>query len=295
MPVIGARVETQKAMVQTRRVRCVLALAGMLQAVMPAALAVAEPLDLPWDNKADFTARQVTSILFKAKAGDRPDLSARDLTYLDLAGLDFKGARLDGSNLYGTDLTGATLKGVELSRARLDRAVLIRADLSGANLKDATILRPTVYADQHSNLADAPRFSGASMVRIRVQADLSGADFRGADLTDARFDPLEARPGSGTLVTAYKNILKSCDFSGARLARADFSQAILMFSRFTGADLTEARFVRADLSMADLSGADVTGVDFSGADFDGTVLAGTKGLEFAKGLDTAVNLDKARR
>ena len=108
----------------------------------------AEPLDQPWTGKPDYTARQVTTILFNARSGDKPDLSRRDLTYLDLAGLDFKGASLEASDLYGADLTGATLAGAKLTRSRLDRAVLIRADLSGANLSDATILRPTVYSDQ---------------------------------------------------------------------------------------------------------------------------------------------------
>lgn len=259
------------------------------------AQAKAQPIDLPWDKKADFTARQVSTILHKSKSGDRPDLSARELAYLDLAGLDFKGALLNGSNLYGTDLTGALLKGADLARARLDRAVLIKADLSGANLTSATILRPTIYADQHNTLTDAPRFSGANMAGIRVQADLSGADFRGADLTDAHFDPLEARPGSGTLVTAYRNILKSCNFSGARARQTDFTQAIMMFSRFTGADLRGAKFNKADLSMVDFSGADLTDADFSEADLDGAILAGAKGLETVKGLETALNLDKARR
>lgn len=255
----------------------------------------AEPIDLPWDKKADFTARQVSTMLHKAKAGDRPDLSARDLTYLDLSGLDFKGATLNGSNLYGADLTNALLKGADLARARLDRAVLIKADLSGANLTRATILRPTIYADQHSTLSDAPRFAGANMAGVRVQADLSGADFRGADLTDAHFDPLEARPGSGTLATAYRNILKSCDFSGVRARETDFTQAILMFSRFTGADLRGAKFNKADLSMVDFSGADLTDADLTDADLDGAILAGAKGLDTVKGLETTLNLDKARR
>ncbi|MCU0731775.1 MAG: pentapeptide repeat-containing protein [Hyphomonas sp.] len=268
---------------------------ALVPAWLFAAAAFAQPIDLPWDKKADFTAREVSSMLHKVKAGDRPDLSARDLTYLDLSGLDFKGAALNGSNLYGTDLTSATLKGASLISARLDRAVLIKADLSGADLTRATILRPTIYADQHSKLSDAPRFAGANMSGIRVQADLSGSDFRGADLTGAHFDPLEARPGSGTLVTAYKNILKSCNFSGVRAQDADFTHAILMFSRFTGADLRGAKLNKTDLSMVDFSGADLTGADLTEADLYGAVLSGAKGLETVKGLESAVNLDKAKR
>jgi uncharacterized protein YjbI with pentapeptide repeats len=130
---------------------------------------------------------------------------------------------------------------------------------------------------------------------VHVQAELSGADFRGANLTEADFSPLEARPGQGTLVTLAKNVLKSCDFSGATLTRAKFTRSILTFSRLTGADAAGADFREADLSKVDFSGANVAGADFTRADFDGAVLSGVKGLETAKGLKDALNLDKALR
>jgi uncharacterized protein YjbI with pentapeptide repeats len=245
--------------------------------------------------EADMTAREITEQLYKAKAGERIDLSGRDLTYLDLATIDFKGASLARTDLYGTDFTGANLKGADLSSARLDRAVLIRADLSGANLEGATILRPTIYSDLSGQLADAPRFSGANLRGIKVQAELSGADFRGADLTEADFHPLEDRAGEGTLTTLRKNVAKSCDFSGANLQRANFSEAVLTFSRMTGADLRDANLSHADLSKVDFQGADLTGADVTGADLDGANLAGARGLDFVKGLDAAHNLDKAFR
>jgi uncharacterized protein YjbI with pentapeptide repeats len=249
----------------------------------------------PVSPDADLTARQVTEVLYKAPAGERPDFSNRDLTYLDLAGLDFKGATLVRTDLYGTDLTLSNLSGTDLTEARLDRAVLIRANLSGANLSGATIYRPTIYADLESSLADAPRFAGATMRGIRVQAELSGSDFRGADLTDADFHPLEDRPGEGTLATAYRNVLRSCDFSGARLPGADFRHAVLLFSRFTGADLRGAKFAHADLSRVDFSGADLTGADIAGADLDDTNFAGAKGLDMVTGWDSVVNGDRARK
>ena len=87
--------------------------------------------------------------------------------------------------------------------------MLIRADLSGANLTGATIFRPTVYSDLTIDLADAPRFTGANLTGVRVMADLSGADFRGANLTKADFTPLESRTGQGTITSLAKNILKS--------------------------------------------------------------------------------------
>lgn len=244
---------------------------------------------------AEINARTITSMLYQAKPGERPDLSGKFLAYLDLSGLNFKRAILTRSDFYGTDFTGADLSGADLSYTRLDRSVLIRANLAGANLTDSTIFRPTVYSDLSNDTSDAPHFSGANLTRVHVQAELSGSDFRGADLTEADFFPLEGRPGEGTMTTTYKNVLKYCDFSGARLHNADMRRAVLWFAKFTGADLKGARFVDADLSRADFAGADLTGADFTHANVDGTNFVGAKGIAAAKGLDQAVNLDKALR
>lgn len=249
----------------------------------------------PVQPQADLTVREISTALYTAKPGERLDYSGLDLTYLDLSGLDFKGAILAKTDLYGTDFTDSKLKGSDLTQARLDRAVLIRTDFSGANLLGVTIFRPTVYSDISANQADAPHFDGANMTGARFQADLSGATFRGAEMTYADFSPLEARPGQGTLVTLPKNVCKSCDFSGADLKQANFNDAVLQFARFTGADLRGADMSKADLSKADFAGADLTGADLTGADLDSANLAGAKGLELARGMDATRNLDKAYR
>jgi uncharacterized protein YjbI with pentapeptide repeats len=249
----------------------------------------------PVSMVAEINAHAITTLLHQSKPGKRPDLSGKFLTYLDLSELDFKGAILAHSDFYGTDFTGANLSGADLSHTRLDRSVLIRANLSGANLSGATILRPTIYSDMSNKTSDAPRFAGANLTNIHVQAELSGADFRGADLTDADFYPLEGRPGQGTLVTLSRNVLKYCDFSGARLHNANMQRAVIWFAKFTGADLTGVNFTDADLSRADFAGADISGVDFTRADLDGVNFVGAKGLAEAKGLDQAVNLDRALR
>lgn len=246
----------------------------------------------PVSPESDFTAHHITNALYNAVPGERVNFSGRDLTYLDLSDLNFKGAILARSDFYGTDFTGANLSGADLSHTRLDRSVLIRADLSGANLTGATIYRPTIYSDMASLLSDAPRFSGANLTSVRVQAELSGADFRGANLTNANFSPLEERPGQGTLMTLSRNVLKSCDFSGARMHNANMTRAVLLFSRFTGADLTGANLAGADLSRTDFSGANITGADFSDADLDGANFVGAKGLDTVKGLATAHNLER---
>ena len=213
-------------------------------------------------------------LAISSEAGRTADLSGKFLVYLDLSELNFKGANLAHSDFYGTDFTGANLKGADLSHTRLDRSVLMRADLSGANLTGATILRPTIYADLSNNTLDAPRFAGANLTGVHVQAELSGSDFRGADLSNANFYPLEGRPGEGTLATAYRNILKYTDFSGARLHDTNMERAVLWFAKFTGADLKGANFTDADLSRADFAGADISGADFTRADLDGANFVG---------------------
>lgn len=278
-----------------RRLHQTVVVAALFAAASGLVGASAEPATGPVPMHAEVTAYTITALLHKAKPGERPNLSGKFLVYLDLADLDFKGANLARSDFYGTDFTDANLSGVDLSHTRLDRSVLIRSNLSGANLTGATILRPTIYSDLSSKTSDAPRFSGANLSKVRVQAELSGSDFRGADMTEANFAPLEWRSGEGTLATAYRNILKYCDFSGARLHAANMQRSVLWFAKFTGADLTGADFTDADLSRADFAGADVSGANFSQANLDGASLVGVKGLHEAIGLDQSINLDRAIR
>jgi uncharacterized protein YjbI with pentapeptide repeats len=260
-------------------------------AMLAAGARAAEPIS----READMTVREITSALFKAKPGERVDLSGKNLAYLDLSGLNFKGATLAGSDLYGVDFTGANLRGTDLSRTRLDRALLIRADLSGANLMGASLLRPTIYTDLANNAADAPRFSGANLTGVRVHANLSGADFHGADLSGANFAPLDARKREGVISALADNKLVGCDFTRAILNGTDLSGADLTFARFAGTDLKNANQSRANLSRADLTDTDLTGADVTGANLDGATLLRVKGLDTAKGLATALNFDRTIR
>lgn len=247
------------------------------------------------EGKAELTVRQVTQILFKARRGEAIDLSSKSLKNLDLSGLDLKAAKLAHSDLWGVDLTGSNLSGVDLSGARLNRASITQTDFSYANLSGATILRPTVHRSFAYDWKDAPRFTGANLVGLRVMARLDGSDFRRADLSKAQFTAYEPRPGQGTLTTRAGNDLLGCDFSGAKLIEADFTNAGLMFSRFVGSDLTRAKFVSADLSKVDFTGADLTGADLTGADLDGAILTGVKGLETVIGLNSAQHVDSIKR
>lgn len=242
---------------------------------------------------ADFTARQVTELLFQSGETVVNRLSGRDLSQLDLSGLDFKSARLAGSNLYGVDLTRSTLKGSDLSGSKLDRAVITGADFSHANLAGASLQRPTVFSDMRFDRTEAPIFAHANLTGARVFARLDGADFRGANLTAADLSPYDRRGGDVTVLPQV--VLIKSNFSGANLANANLGWTKLQFANLGGANLRGAVLAHSDLTQADLREADLTGADLAGADFYGADLRGVRGLAEAKGLDAAINMEKAIR
>ncbi len=260
-----------------RSPRCFLALSVLAIVAVPDAV-----------HGAQLPLHQIVQTLFAAKPGTRIDFSGKDLSLLDLSGVDFKGANLAGANLLGADLTGANLTNVNLSGAKLDRASLARANFNGADLSRANLFDAVGSLTFEAPAANAPTFVGANLSGARIFARLSRADFRNANLADARL---------GTERNQFKmpkqTDLSGALFGGANLQHADVTGANLIFANMAVANLRYAILVRADLSNADLSGAELAGADFTGANIYGTVFKGAKGLAEVKGLDHAKNRDKA--
>jgi len=88
-----------------------------------------------------------------------------------------------------------------------------------------------------------------STVNTDLKLDLSGADLRGADLTETNLNNADLR--GANLVGAD---LSGADLVGSNLSGADLSGADLCFADLTGADLSEANLHRANLREADLTG-----------------------------------------
>ncbi|HET8682856.1 MAG TPA: pentapeptide repeat-containing protein [Micromonosporaceae bacterium] len=106
--------------------------------------------------------------------------------------------------------------------------------------------RALIKEFQRHGLAAGVRFRHYRGEDLRGQVfdgdeDLTGADFRNADLTDARF------PQGADLTDA--------DLSGCRLAGAHLNGARLAGADLTSADLTRASLIGADLRTAGLAGA----------------------------------------
>lgn len=251
---------------------------------------------------ADFSAREISGLLFHAAAGSRPSLENRDLTRLDLAGLDFKKANLAHSNFFGADLSGADLSDTDLSGALLDRVTMIGGRLDRAKLDDASLMRPSTFSGFTPLPREAPSFTGASLQRVHFFGDFTGSNFAGADLTDSVCAP---RSKSGFIEHIWRTIFLSANLSGANLTRADMTRAQLSFAVLKGAILRGTVLRDADLSGADLSGADLTDADLTGADLSdanvaGADLSGAKlhdaqGIETLKGLALARNSEKIIR
>jgi len=209
------------------------------------------------------SARDVVVILVNARNGERPDLSHRDLSDLNLADLDFNGADLTGTNLFGADLTASNLESANLSRAILDRATLVRARFAHATLQDASIRRPSVFSDMRFDARDLPVFQNANLTGVRFTARLDGADFRGADLSNASFALWQERDLGGAPTSG----LDRCDFTAARMCGVNMRGLSLRQSSFQNADLRDA-----DLRNTDLTGANLKGAVLKGAKLDGANL-----------------------
>ena len=265
---------------------------GHLLGVFAAALAImSSPLDSA--SAAEMTARQVTELFFKAEGRGTIDLSKKDLTFLDLSGINFKGASLEGADLHGAILSDSNLQGANLKGARLNLATVTRANFTGANLEGASILKAAFTGSLEPSPRETPLFAGANLRNARIYSRFDYTDFTGADMSGAYFGP-EDRKGELQLLT-LRPILDGANLSRVKLTNAVIRYTQMRFVRLVDADLSNADLTGTDLSRADLTGADVTGVNFTQANLYGTVLTGVRGLDAAKGLDHAIDFDKAIR
>jgi uncharacterized protein YjbI with pentapeptide repeats len=234
-------------------------------------------VDLTSDEmtKPELTREELLAILSSARAGERVDLTSKQLSGLDLQNVDFRGANLRWARLNNTDLRGANLRDTILDSAWLLGANLERADLRGASLASTQMRR--------ANLRDA-NLSGA-----RIVANLQRADLRGADLSDANMGADMKNQSMGLMRT----VLRMATLDGANMRNVNALRMDAEFASMRGALLDNANFRGADLTGADLTKASVTGLDLSGSDVSGAYLVQLIGKEKIIGLDQVKNLAEA--
>ncbi|MFA4994250.1 MAG: pentapeptide repeat-containing protein [Bdellovibrionales bacterium] len=186
------------------------------------------------------------------------NISGLDLSYADMTGVSLNranasGAMLDYCNFFGADMRFCNLQGAHLMRADLRGACLrganlIAADLAGADLREGMLAGTEADGDIVPLHKDWPA------------SEAGGADFSGANLTDARLSGAVAvgTKFSDTTMCGCKIVrarLEGSDFSGANLEGADLSQCDLTRVNMRGAVLVNAALNIASLQQANLLNA----------------------------------------
>jgi uncharacterized protein YjbI with pentapeptide repeats len=179
--------------------------------------------------------------------GARAALSCHDLSGVDLRNLDLSYADMTGVSLNRSDLRGAILNycnffGADLRFCNLQGAHLARADLRGACLRGANLI---------------------------------GADLTGADLREGI---LAATESDGNIVPLHEDWPLSesggADFSGANLTEARLSGAVAIGTNFVDATMRGCKIVRARLEESNFSGANLEGADLSQCDLTSVNMRG---------------------
>lgn len=185
-------------------------------------------------------------------------------------GLVLDRIRLVGAELAGLRADGLNLRDSDLSRGVLKESHLVACDFSRARLEHADVDRATIRMCTFDHARAVQLSAVGAMIEDCSGAgvDLSGADLRGAQLTDTKFPRANLRDARLDGVEAYGVSLRGADLADASLRDVCFDDADLRGADLTGADMTGGRFHGADFRGAILDGCVWTDTDCAGADFD---------------------------
>lgn len=241
------------------------------------AQSMVDSLDLSSDEftKADMSRADIETGLAALKSGETLDLSGKRLNGLDLSGMDLTRTRLQA-----TRLNKANLKGCKLDGVVLDAAWALKSDFSDASFIGANLFQTQMMDGK----LDRANFSHAM-----VGADMTRASLLNANFENAMLAPDLTNQSMGLM----RGILKSAKLDGASFKGANLTRSAFEYASMKGVDFEDANLSGAELGGADLTGANVKGANFDKADLDSTKLIGLVGREAARGLETALNLNKA--
>ncbi len=231
------------------------------------------------------------------------DLSGANLSGVDCAEADFTNAILDSADFTGATLSGAVFVGASLRQTNLSRAILDSANFTGTNL--STVIWGQGISAKQTIFDDCVGVNSAiGSLDPKVNADFSGASFKGADFTGANFSYAILRETSllGSVFVGAN--LQGVDFTQAQLgglsksAAANLAYAYLPNVNFSKANLFGISFAFASLFGAEASLTDAATMeeaDFSNAYLEGIDLTGAnlRGAKFNNACLVNVTLTKA--
>ena len=183
-------------------------------------------------NRVDLTGANLTGALIQGAGG----FTGVSLTLAQL----YSTASYQSHDLHGTFLADSNFSGADFTNQNLAGAAIGNSNLKGATFRQANMTGAVL---------------GYSYNFVRCQT-LIGADFNGANLTQANF------VGCG---------LTGANFSGAQIRDADFSKfADTGIGGITPAQLySTASYQAHDLGAIGLAGKNMTGADLSGLNLAG--------------------------
>ncbi len=199
---------------------------------------------------ADMTASVINKAIFGSSLSSAQLYSTKSYLDKDLSDVHFRG-----------DLTGWNLAGQNLTNVVFWKGDLTDADFSGTTVKNTQFHKATDNALTETQLYSTRSYRDKDLTGIGLmQNDLTGWNFAGQNLTNARF--WEAR-------------LIGADFTGAVLKGTSFWNATLTGASLAGADLKDTSFDKAKLDGANLAGTDLRRTVLVYADLTGANLSGT--------------------
>ena len=132
---------------------------------------------------------------------------------------------------------------------------------------------PTQVWENLAKVEQLPNLNGADLSGLDFKwADLDGADLKGADLTGAnlRWAGLDGADLKGADLTGAN--LRWASLMDTNLSNTNLTGADLRWAGLDGADLKGANLTGTDLRWANLMDADLSHTDLRGATLDGTIL-----------------------
>lgn len=214
---------------------------------------------------SNFTNASLRKSDLRVAGFEKAKLINADLTQADIYKTNFSEANLNGANFRETKIVSSKFKRASLCAANLsnlyiDNAEMYLADLRGANLSKSRI----TYSD--FNLAN---FNGANLTKTKFSSDvdLEGADFIGADLSNAEIKNVDLTDANFASSNLYYT-----NFKNSNLTDTFFLETDLSYTNLKNVNLTRAKFKKANLYYTDLTGANLSDAVFEDSKFCKTIM-----------------------
>ncbi|MEW6265910.1 MAG: DUF2169 domain-containing protein [Thermodesulfobacteriota bacterium] len=225
-------------------------------------------------TKAVLSGSSMTKALLKNADLTAADLQGAEMESALLEGAKLSDARLNDTKINGgsflsSDLTGANLAGADISHGLFSEAALDKTDFSRAKARSAFFWQ---VKGREVNFTDTDMHNS----RIGGGSEMPGADFSGADLSQACWRQAELHRADFRGARLEGSLIEECDLHQANLNRTQAKQTSFNKSDLSGGDLRGINLLNGSLRKTRLVDTDFSGANLYGVEFHRSVLGRTK-------------------